>query len=120
MNKSASLEADVYSRNFDVIAVTETHLDYTVSSSELFPQNYRVFRYDRNRRGSGVLVAVKDNITCSQRDLLVGINAELLMLDIHYLKNKSLVLGVFYRLPSALKYFKGTWIVCPIKQIFCW
>jgi hypothetical protein len=46
VNKSAFPEADVYSRNFDIIAVTETHLDNTVSSSELFPQNYRVFRHD--------------------------------------------------------------------------
>lgn len=27
VNKSAFLEADVYSRTFDIIAVTETHLD---------------------------------------------------------------------------------------------
>ena len=31
MNKSASLEADVYSRNFDIMAVTETHLDDSIS-----------------------------------------------------------------------------------------
>jgi hypothetical protein len=48
-----------------------------------------------------VLVAVKDNIICSQKDLLVDSGAELLMLDIHYSKNKSLMFGVFYRPPSA-------------------
>ena len=48
-----------------------------------------------------MLVAVKDNIICSLRNLLVGINAEILMLGIHYSKNRSLVLGVFYRPPSA-------------------
>ena len=58
VNKSAFLEADVYSRNFDIIAVTETHLDDSIRSSELFPQKYRVFRLDRNRKGGGVLVAV--------------------------------------------------------------
>ena len=51
VNKSASFKADVYSRNFDIIAVTEIHLDESISSSELFPQSYRVFRRDRNHRG---------------------------------------------------------------------
>ena len=101
VNKSAFLEADVYSRNFDIIAVTETHLDDSIGSSELFPQSYRVFRRDRNRRGGGVLVAVNENIICNERNILDGNNTELLMLDIHYSRNKSFVFGVFYRPPSS-------------------
>lgn len=58
VNKSASFEADVYSKNFDIIAVTETHLDESLNSAELFPSNFRLYRRDRNRRGGGVLVAV--------------------------------------------------------------
>ena len=50
VNKSASLEVDVYN-NFDIIAVTETHLVDSVNSAELFSSNFRVFRCDRNRRG---------------------------------------------------------------------
>lgn len=101
VNKSAFLEADVYSRNFDIIAVTETHLDDSIRSSELFPQKYRVFRRDRNRKGGGVLVAVNENIICNERDILEGNNAELLMIDIHYSRDKSFVFGVFYRPPSS-------------------
>ena len=101
VNKSAFLEADVYSRNFDIIAVTETHLDDSIRSSELFPQNYRVFRRDRNRKGGGVLVAVNENIICNERDILEGNDAELLMIDIHYSRDKSIVFGVFYRPPSS-------------------
>lgn len=101
VNKSAFLEADVYSRNFDIIAVTETHLDDSIRSSELFPQKYRVFRRDRNRTGGGVLVAVSENIICNERDILEGNNAELLMIDINYLRDKSFAFGVFYRPPSS-------------------
>ena len=101
VNKSAFLEADVYSRNFDIVAVTETHLDDSIRLSELFPQKYRVFRRDRNRKGGGVLVAVNENIICNERDILEGNNAELLMIDIHCSRDKSFVFGVFYRPPSS-------------------
>ena len=37
------------------------------------------------------MVAVSDNIICNQRDVLEESDIELLMLDIHYSKNKSLV-----------------------------
>ena len=40
VNKSASLEVDVYSKNFDIIAITETHLDETVNSAEFSPSNF--------------------------------------------------------------------------------
>ena len=91
VNRSASLEVDVYSKNFDIIAITEPHLDESVNSAALFPSNFRVYRRDRNRRGGGVLVAVSDKIICNQRDVLEESDIELLMLDIHYSKNKSLV-----------------------------
>ena len=69
VNKSASLEVGVYSKNFDIIAITETHLDQSVNSAELFPSNYRVYRRDRNRRGGGVLVAVSDKISEVKQDV---------------------------------------------------
>ena len=101
VNKSASLEVYVYSKNVDIIAITETHLDESVNSAELFPSNYRVYRRDRNPRDGGVLVAVSEKIICNQRDVLEGSDIELLMLDIHYSKNKSFVFGVFYRPPAS-------------------
>ena len=54
VNKSASLEVDVHSKNFNIIAITETPLDESVNSAELFPSNVRVYRQDRNRRDRGV------------------------------------------------------------------
>ena len=101
VNKSASLEVDVYSKNFDIISITETHLDETVNSAELFLSNFRVYRRDRNRRGGGVLVAVSDKIIRNQREVLEGSDIELLMLDVHYSKNKSFMFGVFYRPPAS-------------------
>ena len=46
-------------------------------------------------------MAVSDRIICNKRDILEESEIELLMLDIHYSKNKSFVFGVFYRPPSS-------------------
>lgn len=48
-----------------------------------------------------MLVAVNENIICNERDILEGNDAELLMIDIHYSRDKSFVFGVFFRPPSS-------------------
>jgi hypothetical protein len=54
---------NILNSDFDIICLTETWLDDTVHSSELFPPNFAVFRQDGRRqcRGRGVLVAVNHN-----------------------------------------------------------
>ena len=52
-----------------IIIGTETHLDSSVNSSELFPSNYSVIRKDRhfdNSKG-GVLIAMKDDLIGTHR-----------------------------------------------------
>ena len=55
--------------NPDIIIGTETHLDSSVNSSELFPSNYSVIRKDRNFDNSkgGVLIAMKDDLIGTHR-----------------------------------------------------
>ena len=47
-NKVADLAVCIGKYNPDIIRGTETHLDSSVNSSELFPSNYSVIRKDRN------------------------------------------------------------------------
>ncbi|CAH0558646.1 unnamed protein product [Brassicogethes aeneus] len=60
--------------DYDIICITETWLSNSVNSSELFPDNYRIVRDDRNfnvvnrNRGGGVLLGFKDHITFTQLD----------------------------------------------------
>lgn len=55
--------ANVLTVDIDIVSLTETWLDESVYSSELFPDQWSVFRCDgRDRvRGRGVLVAVRDS-----------------------------------------------------------
>lgn len=73
MNKRCKLELDIAASRYDIIALTETHLDNSISDSEILPNNYLVFRRDRRsngRRGGGVLIAVSDHIKAIPRESL--------------------------------------------------
>ena len=58
--------ADIY--NPDIICATETWLNGEISSSEIFPDSYVVFRRDRNSTtgGGGVLHAIKKDLVATQ------------------------------------------------------
>ena len=73
VNKRCKLELDIAASRYDIIALTETHLDNSISDSEILPNNYLVFRRDRRsngRRGGGVLIAVSDHIKAIPRESL--------------------------------------------------
>ena len=60
---------------YDFICLTETWLDPSVSSSELIPKSYSVYRKDRNfeatgrSRGGGVLLALHEKFNATGIDL---------------------------------------------------
>ena len=45
--------------SFDVILVTETHLDNSIESLEINIEGYQIFRKDRNRHGGGVAIYMR-------------------------------------------------------------
>ena len=85
----------------DIIALTETWLDNNFLDSELHLNDYNIFRKDRsNCCGGGVLLAIKDQISCIQRTDLET-ESEMLALEIHPNPTCSIFLAVFYRPPNA-------------------
>ena len=48
----------IYNTKPDVIVATETWLDPSIKNNRILPDNYEVFRIDRNYFGGGVLIAV--------------------------------------------------------------
>ena len=58
VNKTVLLELEIATYRYDIMVFTKTRLDSTITDSELFLSNYRVFRRDRpynGRKGGGVL-----------------------------------------------------------------
>ena len=103
VNKRHLLDLELSKRPFDIIVLTETHLDDSISDAEIFPENYAVFRRDRSqngRQGGGILIATSDFLNVSPRDDLLC-DSELLFVDFHSSSRKILTLGVFYRPPKS-------------------
>ena len=65
VNKLQQFQSLVYSKSFDIIALTETWLTDSIFDNEILPTNYTIFRNDRSSRGGGVLIAVNNRISCT-------------------------------------------------------
>ena len=91
-------------RKLPVIALTETHLDNSISDSEILPNNYLVlFRRDRKsngRLGGGVLIAVSDHNKPIPPESLHS-ESEFIVIDILFSNNRKITFGVFYRPPNS-------------------
>jgi hypothetical protein len=81
--------------NPDIIIASETWLDSSIEDKDIFPANFKLWRGDREGRGGGVLVGVRDDLTSFPLPDL-NTNCECSWAEIK-LKNQSLIVGAFYR-----------------------
>ncbi|XP_055604798.1 uncharacterized protein LOC129753030 [Uranotaenia lowii] len=105
--KSKIIECFVSTSEFcyDIYAFTETWLDSSVPSSQLFCSDYTVFRCDRNRsnssrsRGGGVLIAVSCKLNSSIVTNDDNDSIENLWVKVSYAQS-SLLIGLAYIPPE--------------------
>ena len=88
--------------NFDIISLTETWLNDSISNEDLkFNEFQDPFRRDRiGDSHGGVIVYVKRGIPSKRRLDLELVNIECVWIEI-IVKNKKLLIGTFYRPPNA-------------------
>ena len=65
-NKLSKFQGFVYSSDFSIVCITETWLNSDIFDNEILPSGYSIYRKDRDSRGGGVLLAIKDGISSSQ------------------------------------------------------
>lgn len=108
--KTLDIYNTVLVNNYDIICLTETWLDDTIMSSELFDERYCVIRRDRDVKfrvrykkshGGGVLVAYSKNLTVAFREDWVSEGLEDLWLQIKINESLTISLCVAY-LPEYL------------------
>lgn len=100
-NKVHDLQALLRMDSFDIIAITETWLDGDFQDFELPRHGYNVYRKDRcNRRGGGVLVAVRCHLSCIHRTDL-EVEVEMLALEIRPNPTTCVLFSTFFRPPNA-------------------
>jgi len=52
----------------NILTIQETKIDQTYPNSQFQVENYKLYRNDRIKGGGGILVYVRDNICCSQKE----------------------------------------------------
>ena len=100
-SKQAELEAFLDLHNLDLLLGTESHLDESITNSEIFPSHYHVYRKDRNINSGGVFVLVEESIPCSHIpcDTLL---CELIWVQLHTSNHQSIIV---------------TWIILPSPKL---
>ena len=85
--------------NFDVITISETWLDHTISDLDTMIPTYQTpIRLDRNRHGGGVAMYFKNNVPFVERKDLIIPNLEAVWAEVK-LSNKKVLIGTFYLHP---------------------
>jgi len=113
VGKSAEFAATLDYIKPDIVCGTESWLKGiqpgknpttdTITSSEIFPSNYRVYRNDRGTRGGGVFILVHEDIVSVEQPNFVT-ECEVDWAKIQIKDNKDLYIGVFYMPHRKLEY----------------
>ena len=96
--KIDELRVQVASCNPEIVAITASWLDPSITNSEIMIPGYMTYRRDRNRNGGGLVLFVKDSLPVSS--ISTHDSIEFISILIR-LPRSSLLLGLFYNPPSV-------------------
>ena len=98
VHKSGLLKTLIDSENLHIVLGCESKLDSSITSGEVFPSNYEIFRSDRisGNAGGGVFIAAHDNILVTHESKLHS-DMEAIWVKIEFVKQKPLYLATVHR-----------------------
>ena len=101
INKRVDLCSRLSSNSIDLVAVTETWRDSSITSAQIFLGTYHVHRKDHSGNGGSVLLACSQEISNIRRSELET-ECEIMWCEIIISTPYSrIMVGVFYRPPSS-------------------
>ena len=99
VNKTATFGAFINDHSPDIITVSETWLSPDISTAEIFPGGYNVFKKDRQDGHGGVLLASRTSLTC--HELSINSPTEVVSCKFTFTNNQSLIVCSVYRPPNS-------------------
>ena len=90
----------VHQLKSDIICVSESWLDNTISNKDIEIIGYSPFRKDRNRHGGGVLIYVSDCFIVKRRSDLEHDDIESVWVELN-ITGKKILLASYYRAPLS-------------------
>ena len=95
----------VYDKKVDVLAISQTWLNSTISNAEVEIQGYKIHRLDRKRkRGGGVCIYIRNNLKSKLLNDLSYISysgLHQLRVQVQLNKNKFIIVCVKYKPPNC-------------------
>lgn len=104
-SKRSFLNLELASNTYDIVLLTETHLDNTATDREIFPKGCTVFRCNRElhgRHGGGILIAIGDSCKAYLRGGLCSNTSKLEFVEIVFPNRKKLTLQSWTKLLRKL------------------
>lgn len=98
LNKVEDIEALTIEHEPDIMLITETWLHKDILDSEITPKSYVIVRKDRNGRGGGVALLIRDNIEFTVLSVPYDIEAVCIRA---VFKNRVVHICGIYRPPSS-------------------
>ena len=104
----------IQTHKVDVMTLSETWLDETVTDLEVCPDGYNllIFRQDRNRRGGGVAVILSSHIPCRVCPGISEGNIESIWMQLYPGSNRAVLICCVYRSPSDYHFYDNLLIEC--------
>ena len=100
-------QSQVYSKDYDIICVTETWLNESIFDREILPVGYDIFRRDRvSGTGGGVLIAAKSRLGIQRVQELESDDLEIVAVNGAATNGKEILMAVCYRPSSS----NSSWI----------
>ena len=105
LSKLDELRVLCLANNYDIVCIVESWLSQDILDSELAITGYTIFRRDRNRHGGGIIIFVKDTLSCTILPSSTSPSMEFISLTFEFCSSKFCI-SVFYRPPSSdVSYF---------------
>ena len=83
-----------------MICGSESHLNQSSYTSEIFPDTYNVFRKDRTMGGGEVFLCIKKQLQVLEEPQL-DVEAELILIKLTPLNQSPICICIFYRPPNS-------------------
>jgi exonuclease III len=115
---NSSLQDFVYSKQIDIVFLTETWLSNKLFDAEILRQDYNIFRVDRKcETGDGVLTATKESSFTETKQVCFNqLHTELEIVCVERATNNARILVVCcYRAPD----FSSKWLLSFKKFLDC-
>ena len=86
---------------FEILSLNETRLDDTIENNTVRIPGYNIIRRDRNRRGGGVAILVKNNYSYIVRNDLLTNDLEAICIELTLRVSRPILILNWYRPPDS-------------------